>query len=97
MSIWSAIVISLAATCCYQVGTVLQKVAADRMPRIELGHPQGAVVGAFFRSPIWLAGIGIPLPFVLGFAAGVLIGLGAVYSKGSSSPSRRASRRSRGR
>jgi len=59
VSIWSAIALSLVATCCYQVGTVMQKIGADRMPRIELGRRQSHVVRAFFRSPIWLGGIAV--------------------------------------
>jgi multidrug transporter EmrE-like cation transporter len=59
VSIWSAIALSLVATCCYQVGTVLQKIAADRMPRIELRVGQREVLVAFLRSPIWLGGIAV--------------------------------------
>ena len=59
MSIWSAIALSLAATCCYQVGIVMQKISADRMPPIELGTHQPHVVRAFFRSPMWLGGIAV--------------------------------------
>lgn len=59
MSIWSAIALSIAATSCYQVGIVMQKLGADRMPRIELRLGQREVVGAFLRSPIWLGGIAV--------------------------------------
>jgi drug/metabolite transporter (DMT)-like permease len=59
VSIWSAIALSLIATCCYQIGTVMQKIGADRMPRIELGTRQSHVVRAFLHSPIWLGGIGV--------------------------------------
>jgi len=61
VSIWSAIALALVATCCYQVGTVMQKLGADRMPRIGLGGGQGTVIRAFFRSPIWLGGIGVTI------------------------------------
>jgi len=59
VSIWSAIGLSVVATCCYQVGTVMQKVGADRMPRLRLRLGQRDVFRAFFRSPIWLGGIGV--------------------------------------
>ena len=71
MPIWWAIALSVAATCCYQVGTVMQKVGADRMPRIALARGQGAVVGAFFRSPIWLGGMVV---MTVGFGAGLVWG-----------------------
>ena len=59
MSIWSAIGLALIATCCYQVGTVLQKLGAERLPRIRLGGGQRGVIRAFVRSPIWLGGLGV--------------------------------------
>src|SRR5215475_412657 len=59
MSIWTAIVLALLATCCYQVGTVMQKLGADRMPRIRLGAGQRHVVRAFLRSPIWVGGLAV--------------------------------------
>jgi drug/metabolite transporter (DMT)-like permease len=59
MSIWSAIALALIATCCYQIGTVMQKLGADRMPRIGLGGGQRGVVRAFLRSPIWLGGLAV--------------------------------------
>ena len=61
MTIWSAIGLSLLATCCYQVGTVMQKVGADRMPRLQLRLGQRDVFRAFLRSPIWLGGIGVTI------------------------------------
>ena len=61
MSIWSAIALALVATCCYQVGTVMQKLGADRMPRIGLGGGQRSVVRAFLRSPIWLGGLAVTI------------------------------------
>ena len=61
MSIWAAITLSVVATCCYQVGMVMQKVAADRMPRLGLTLRQWEVYGAFLRSPIWLGGLGITI------------------------------------
>jgi drug/metabolite transporter (DMT)-like permease len=57
VSIWSAIALSLVATCCYQLGAVMQKLGADRMPRIEFRLGQPDVVRAFLHSPIWLGGI----------------------------------------
>jgi drug/metabolite transporter (DMT)-like permease len=57
MTIRNAIVLAVVATACFQVGLVLQKVAADRLPRLALTMRQGQVFGAFLRSPIWLAGI----------------------------------------
>jgi multidrug transporter EmrE-like cation transporter len=57
VSIWAAIALSVVATCCYQVGTVMQKIGADRMPRLGLTLRQGAVYRAFFRSPMWLGGL----------------------------------------
>src|SRR5581483_6711245 len=57
VSIWSAIGLALIATCCYQVGTVMQKVAADRMPRIRLRGGQGSTVRAFLGSPLWVGGL----------------------------------------
>jgi uncharacterized membrane protein len=59
VSIWSAIGLALIATCCYQVGTVMQKLGADRMPRIGLGGGQRGVVRAFVRSRIWLGGLAV--------------------------------------
>ncbi len=59
MSIWAAIALSVAATCCYQVGMVMQKIAADRMPRLEFTLRQWEVYGAFLRSPTWLGGLGV--------------------------------------
>ena len=59
MSIWAAIALSVLATCCYQVGMVMQKIAADRMPKLGLTLRQGEVYAAFFRSPTWLGGFAI--------------------------------------
>jgi drug/metabolite transporter (DMT)-like permease len=59
VSIWSAIALSLVATSCYQLGAVMQKIGADRMPRIEFRLGQPDVVRAFFRSPVWLGGIAV--------------------------------------
>jgi len=59
VSIWSAIGLALIATCCYQVGTVMQKVAADRMPRIRLRGGQGSTVRAFLGSPLWVGGLAV--------------------------------------
>ena len=59
VSIWSAIALSVVATCCYQTGTVMQKVAADRMPRIAFRLGQPEVARAFFRSRLWMGGIGV--------------------------------------
>ena len=61
MSIWAAIALSVFATSCYQVGTVMQKVGADRMPRLQLRLGQRDVFRAFLRSPIWLGGIGVTI------------------------------------
>jgi drug/metabolite transporter (DMT)-like permease len=61
VSIWSAIGLSVIATCCYQVGMVMQKIGADRMPRLELTLRQREVFGAFLRSPIWLGGMGVTI------------------------------------
>jgi drug/metabolite transporter (DMT)-like permease len=57
VSIWTGIALAAVATGCYQVGIVLQKKGADRLPRLELRVRQGAVYGAFFRSRIWLGGL----------------------------------------
>jgi drug/metabolite transporter (DMT)-like permease len=59
VSIWTAIALSVLATCCYQVGMVMQKIAADRMPRLGLTLRQKEVYGAFFRSPTWVGGFAI--------------------------------------
>lgn len=59
MSIWAAIALSVIATCCYQVGMVMQKIGADRMPRLGLTLRQGNVYRAFLRSPIWLGGLAV--------------------------------------
>jgi len=61
VSIWAAITLSVVATCCYQVGMVMQKVAADRMPRLGLTLRQWEVYGAFLRSPTWLGGLGVTI------------------------------------
>ena len=61
MSIWTAITLSVIATCCYQVGMVMQKIAADRMPRLELTLRQSDVYGAFLRSPTWLGGLAVTI------------------------------------
>src|SRR5262245_35800880 len=58
MSIWTAIVLSGLATSCYQIGIVLQKAAADRLPRIGWEEGQRHALRSFLRSPTWLAGIG---------------------------------------
>ena len=47
------------ATSCYQVGLLMQKIGADRMPRLELTLRQQGVFGAFLRSPLWLGGIAV--------------------------------------
>jgi len=39
--IWTAIALSVIATCCYQVGQVMQKIGADRMPRLQSRVCQG--------------------------------------------------------
>jgi drug/metabolite transporter (DMT)-like permease len=59
VSIWAAIALSVTATCCYQVGMVMQKIGADRMPRLRLRLRQADVYRAFLRSPIWLGGMAI--------------------------------------
>jgi drug/metabolite transporter (DMT)-like permease len=59
MTVRTAIVLAILATACFQVGIVLQKVGADRLPRLGLSIRQGSVYLAFIRSPIWLAGIAI--------------------------------------
>ena len=59
MSIWTAIGLSVLATCCYQVGMVMQTIAADRLPRLGLALRQGAVYRAFLRSPLWLGGFAV--------------------------------------
>jgi uncharacterized membrane protein len=61
MSIWSAIVLAVIATCCYQLGTILQKTAADHMPPLRLDGTQRAAMRAFLRSPLWLGGLGVTL------------------------------------
>ena len=57
MSIWVAIALSVTATCCYQVGQVMQKIGADRLPRLQLRLRQRDVYVAFLRSRIWLGGL----------------------------------------
>ena len=37
----------------------MQKIGADRMPRIRLGGGHRSVVRAFVRSPIWLGGLAV--------------------------------------
>jgi drug/metabolite transporter (DMT)-like permease len=59
VSIWTAIALSVTATSCYQVGMVLQKVGADRLPRLRLTLRQAEVYRAFLSSPIWLGGLAI--------------------------------------
>jgi drug/metabolite transporter (DMT)-like permease len=59
VSIWSAIALSALATSCYQVGLVLQKIAADRLPRLGWKLEQRNAFRAFLRSPMWLSGMGI--------------------------------------
>jgi drug/metabolite transporter (DMT)-like permease len=59
MTIRGAIILANLATACFQVGLVLQKVGADRLPRLGFTVRQGSVFLAFLRSPVWLAGIGI--------------------------------------
>jgi drug/metabolite transporter (DMT)-like permease len=59
MTIRAAIVLAIIATTCFQGGLVLQKVSADRLPRLGLSVRQGSVYRAFLRSPIWLTGIAI--------------------------------------
>ena len=61
VSIWAAIGLSILATSCYQVGMVMQKIGADRMPRLELRLRQSDVYRAFLRSPIWLGGLAITI------------------------------------
>ena len=59
MSIHTAILLAVFATSCFQVGLVLQKIGADRLPRLGLTVRQGSVFLAFLRSPIWLSGIAV--------------------------------------
>jgi drug/metabolite transporter (DMT)-like permease len=59
MTLPAAIVLAVVATTCFQAGLVLQKLAADRLPRLGLRARQGSVYLAFFRSPTWLAGMAI--------------------------------------
>jgi len=59
MTVRAAIVLAILATTCFQGGVVLQKVGADRLPRLGLSVRQGSVYLAFIRSPIWLTGIAI--------------------------------------
>jgi len=59
MSIWAALGLAIVATCCYQIGTVMQKIGVGRLPRVGMTIRQGATLAAFFRSPIWLGGLGV--------------------------------------
>jgi multidrug transporter EmrE-like cation transporter len=59
MTIGAAIILAILATTCFQGGVVLQKVGANRLPRLGLSIRQGSVYLAFMRSPVWLAGIAI--------------------------------------
>jgi len=57
VSVWSALALSIIATSCYQAGLVMQKIAADRLPRLALSLRQGHVYAAFVRSRLWRLGI----------------------------------------
>jgi uncharacterized membrane protein len=59
VSIWSAIALAAFATSCFQVGLIVQKVAADRLPRLGWTLEQRSAFRSFLRSPMWLSGIGI--------------------------------------
>ena len=61
MSIWSAIALALIATCCYQVGTIMQKLGAEHLPRIALTGGQRRVMRAFVRSPTWRRGLAVSI------------------------------------
>ena len=57
MSIWLAIVLITLCALCWDVGVVLQKQAADRLPPLTLGHGLPAALKAFVFSGRWMGGL----------------------------------------
>jgi len=57
MSIWLAIVLITACAICWDIGVVLQKKAADKLPQITLGKDTPKILGKFVSNPYWMGGI----------------------------------------
>lgn len=57
MSIWVSIFFITLCAVCWDVGVVLQKQAADTLPRIELGKNILAILLAFITSKKWVGGL----------------------------------------
>lgn len=57
MSIWISILLITICAVCWDIGVVLQKQAADNLPRIELGGGLPRVILAFLTSGKWMGGL----------------------------------------
>jgi len=58
MSIWFALLILSLCAVLWDVGIVLQKLAVDQVPRINLGRSLPQAVGRLLASGRWMAGLG---------------------------------------
>jgi len=59
MNIWTAILLITLCAICWDVGVVLQKQAADKLPRITLGKDTPQILWAFLSNWKWLSGLAI--------------------------------------
>jgi drug/metabolite transporter (DMT)-like permease len=57
MSIWTSIFLITLCAVCWDVGVVLQKQAADNLPRMELGKDIHKILWAFITSRKWMGGL----------------------------------------
>lgn len=57
MSIWDAIILITLCAVCWDIGVVLQKKAADKLPKITLGKETPKILWKFLSNPEWLSGM----------------------------------------
>ena len=58
MSIWFALLLVSLCAVLWDVGIVLQKLAVDLVPQINLGRSLPRTVGQLLTSGQWMAGLG---------------------------------------
>jgi len=57
MSIWISILLITLCAVCWDIGVVLQKKAADKLPKITLGRETPGILWKFLSNPGWLSGM----------------------------------------
>jgi drug/metabolite transporter (DMT)-like permease len=57
LSIWIAILLITLASTGWNIGVIMQKRAADRLPFITMRHGGASTMLRFLRSPLWMGGL----------------------------------------